>query len=624
MTKSARKSFVGAIVFFALAITSVFFALELVPKSKTCSLLGQISFISTLLDTVLSYIPTVIFIVLVVIFGLLFFSRMKQTFKLWREGRPGPKFHFGVKQAVLLLIFILSFMPFILPLFDHGLNAKDHSIYNQQWNGSSKLGQFLNSSSTNGGLDYNIQGVESSLSTTMRNNETYKILVLLGPNRIYNPVTELPFFLDFINAGGSILVADDKGSTNWFLMELALFSGLQVPFLEFPKGDLADNASFIPGKNPYFPVVNNFEASHEITNTPWDIIGEGKGVALNHASAILSFGEIIATLLGGGGGGGSGLDVVGKSTESYSYIDMNGDLQFDSNVDKWDPSLIVDMLMSFVCVLTEEDKQALIDYASALMLGALPKTVFAASQLPHGRIFFAGDASFLNNQLLDDIRFSNKHFAANIFEWLAAGNSPDNVTIYFDEIHIRQEGFEEFNSPYIYGIFIGYVNWLSSSAILAWIYPFLALWTLSRWLPKDPEKEAKVRAKKEEKEKKGEVEEEFRIKYGSETAFVKKIKNLREGSDFNEPVLMLYRRVLRRLNRLLGDKEPTPDNIIILIKSASKKEITAKDDTRLREFFDTMDELKAKSGRKIDTENEFKDLFFEMTWVADWLNLNIV
>ncbi len=552
---------------------------------------------------------------LAVVFGLLLYSFIKKTMDERRVGRPQPKFKFGFKQAVFLVIFILSFMPFILPLFDHGLNTKDHSIYNPAWNGCSNLKDRLTSQG------YNVEAIQSSLSTTMRNNDTYKVVVMLGPNRFYNPVTDLAFYVDFFNLGGSLLVCDDKGSTNWLMMEMSVLTGFMVPFMEFPKGDLADNASFITGKDPYFPVIQEFDGSHPTTS------GVSK-VALNHASAILPYGSLISLLMGGGGGGsGAGLDVIGSTTDSLSYLDMNHDYYFDPDVDKWDPSIVVDFLMALV-PLSAEDKQDLMDYASALLMGALPKVVFGAQSLSHGRLFVAGDASWLNNQLLDDPAFDNARFADNIFSWLSSDgvNSypPENTTIYFDEVHIRPEGIQEFASAYIYGMFIGYVNWLSSSAILAWVYPFLALWTLSRWLPEDPEKKAKEKEKKEQKEKKGEEEPEFRVKYGTETAFVKKIKSLREGSDFNEPVLMLYRRVLRRLNRLLGDQEPTTDHIISLIKSASKKDLTAKDDTRLKQFFDTMDELKSKSGRKIDTEDEFKDLFFEMTWVADWLNINIV
>jgi hypothetical protein len=553
---------------------------------------------------------------LAVVFGLMFYRFIKKTIEE-RRISSRSKFKFGFKQAVFLIIFLLSFMPFVLPLFDHGLNLKDHSIYNPTWSGCSGLKDRLESQG------YDVQGIQSSLSTTMRNNDTYKVIVMLGPNRFYNPLYDLAFYLDFFNTGGSLLICDDKGSTNYLMMEMSLMTSFKTPFVEFPKGDLADNASYIPGKDPYYPVIQNF-VSHPTTS------GVSR-VALNYASAIISYGSIISSFMEDSGSGmgslGTELITIGSTSESYSFIDMNHDRYYDPKVDVWDSSIIMEFLKAFID-LSAEDEAELVAYVSSLLLGALPKTVFGAQNLDHGRLFVSGDASLFNNQLLNDPTFDNALFADNIFSWLSSDGTttypPENVTVYFDEVHIRPEGIQEFSSAYIYGMFIGYVNWLSSSAILAWIYPFMALYTLSRWLPPDPEKVAQEKAKKEEKEKKGEKEPEFRVKFGSETAFVKKIKSLREGSDFNEPVLMLYRRVLRRLNRLLGDKEPTPDNIIPLIKNASKKDITAKDDARLRKFFDTMDALKLKSGRKIDTEDEFKELFFEMTWVADWLNINIV
>jgi len=631
MAGTTRSSFAGGIVFLVLTLICVILAFVSLPTGgeATCDPTADMtSPVDLIFGMISGYLSTILFAILAIIFGLRCYKYMQKGYYLWQGRKYGPGFKFGIKHAIVLIIFILAFMPFILPFIDHGLNTKDHSIYNPHWNGCSQLRGLLNTSSSTGGLDYNVQGIESTLTTTLRNNDTYKILVLLGPNRLYSMVTEMPFFLDFLKTGGSILICDDKGSTNGFVMEMAMLSQFTTPFVEFPRGDLADNASFIPGKDPHFPIIKNFEATHPTANTPWDIneeINEGKlGVALNHASAILPFGKILAMLMNSSDEEASEVNVVGKTTADYSYMDMNNDYQYDPEVDKWDPSTVVDFLMGAMCFLTEEEKQQLIDYASAMILGYLPKTAFAANDLPNGRLFLAADASFLNNQLLDDTRFSNAHFAENIFSWLSNGNSPNNVTIYFDEFHIKQEGVEEFSSTYIYGLFIGYINWISSSAILAWIYPFVALSTLSKWLPKDPEKLAKKKEKAEAKKKNAEKAGTFHIKFGSETAFVKKIKSLREGSDFNEPILMLYRRVLRRLNRLLGDQEPTPDRIISLIKRASKKQITTKDDTRLRQFFDTMTELKLKSGRRIETEEEFKNLFFEMTWVAEWLNINVI
>jgi hypothetical protein len=211
--------------------------------------------------------------------------------------------------------------------------------------------------------------------------------------------------------------------------------------------------------------------------------------------------------------------------------------------------------------------------------------------------------------------YDNAQFAKNIFTWLSNNYSPSNVTIYFDEAHIGPESGQEFATAYIYGLFIGYVNWLSSSAILAWIYPFIALWTLSGWLPKEPKK----------KKVKTTTEDEFKIKFTGETPFVKKIKQLRTGKDYNSPTLMLYRRILRRLHRMLEAKEPTPDRILSLIKNASKKEITPKDEMRIRTFFETMEGLKNKTTKfKIRTEEEFKKWFFEMTWIADFLNMALI
>ncbi|HMF30073.1 MAG TPA: hypothetical protein VKK79_01565 [Candidatus Lokiarchaeia archaeon] len=620
-------------------------------KSKATIIVGTLVYLvcimllialgATIMSTnqgdLMSMLMGVIPIVGAVVLGFLLYRFLRSAVDERRVGKE-HKPTFSFKQAIFLIVFLFSFLPFILPLFDHGLNVKAHSIYNQTWSGCSDPNAPLDSQGLPLALKqrleaegYHVEGIQSSLSAITRNNQTYKVLVMLGPNRQYNPINDMGFFIDFIKSGGSLLIADDHGSTTNLMFELALYTQFQVPMVEFSTDVVADNYS--RGKNPYYPVIQphltdfNFSLPGLAIDPNHPTVAGVNKIICDHASAILPLGSLMSlagsTTQSGSlpsnisAASSSGLTVVGVTTPFLSYLDNTGDFYYNNQSNAWNPSILDSFLLDAAGTVTNE---SFLNQQVQALIQNTPKIIFAAQDLPAGRLFLSGDASIFSNQEMEDTQYDNARFADNIFSWLStAGNvthNPADVTIYFDEAHIGPENGQEFATAYIYGLFIGYVNWLSSSAILAWIYPFIALMTLSGWLPKEPKKK---------KQKKNVDEEEFKIRFHGETAFVKKIKQLRTAKSYNEPLLMLYRRILRRLHRLLEDKEPTPGRVVSLIKNASKKEITAKDETRIRTFFETMEGLKNKTtSTKIKTEEEFKKIFFEMTWIADFLNLALI
>lgn len=578
-------------------------------------------------------------IVIAVILGFSFYKFLKGVVDERKIGKE-HKGTFTFRQAIFLVIFIFSFMPFILPLVDHGLNVKDQSIYNQTWSGCSDLKSNLVSQG------YNVESIQSSLSAALVNstsptgaaNPQYKILCIMGPNRAYIPLEDMGFFVDFINSGGSLLICDDHGSTSTLLFEMAMYTKLATPLLEFSNGIVADNVSY--GINPYYPVIEpqsgNFNFGVSLPglsvdlNNPTLFSGVNK-VICDHASAIIPTGALLSGGMGGSGQGGSGsasnLTVFGSTTPFLSYLDMNGDFMFNNATDQWDPSLFTKLILQFGGMFSQYVTGGQAVNTTALqqqvsyLIQSYPKIIFAGQNLTKGRLFLSGDASVFANQLMEDSGYDNARFAQNVFTWLSNNGTqsfnPSQVTIYFDEAHIGPETLQEFSTAYIYGLIIGYVNWFCSSSIFAWIAPFIAISMLYPWLPKQPKQ---TKQKKSPKEKEGAL----KIQFQSETAFVRKIKQLRSGKDYNEPLIMLYRRILRRLHRLLEDKEPTPSIIISLIKNASKKDISPKDEVRIHTFFDTMNRINSKTARmQVKTEEDFKKWFFEMTWIADFLNLNL-
>jgi hypothetical protein len=80
----------------------------------------------------------------------------------------------------------------------------------------------------------------------------------------------------------------------------------------------------------------------------------------------------------------------------------------------------------------------------------------------------------------------------------------------------------------------------------------------------------------------------------------------------------LYRRIERKIHRLLGDQPASLDNIMTIIQSNQNKPIAKDNMLRLRAFFSKMIDLKAN---KLDVreEDQFQNLFLEMQWVGDFI-----
>ena len=85
----------------------------------------------------------------------------------------------------------------------------------------------------------------------------------------------------------------------------------------------------------------------------------------------------------------------------------------------------------------------------------------------------------------------------------------------------------------------------------------------------------------------------------------------------SQALIQLYRRLERKVNRLLGD---APDRSVNAIMNAIERErgrYVSKDNyRRIQRFFEKMDSLK-KNKSDIKNEQEFEDLFMEMSWVSD-------
>jgi hypothetical protein len=496
-------------------------------------------------------------------------TRMQKT----RETKSRKKIKTGsvYKQALFLLIFIFSFIPLLAPIIDQGKNNQNFSVYNEDWQGSSDFKKLLEDEG------YDCYNIQSSLSATKRLDRKI-CLVLLGTNQFYNPFNEIPYFMEFFEDGNSLLICHDYGSTGNLLYEIYLANMINtdiketVPITIFPDGILLDNQSF--DTSTEFPKIETF-TDHPIAN--------GIDTVLLSRSSAAVGGPFIDF---------SGWDVIGYSS-LYSFVDMNDDKMYDYDDDNIDISFVADAIGE--------------DFPDDLLkvpLGGYPQVPFMAKDTGDARIFVSADASLFNNELFNEDGYDNQQFALNIIEWLTHGE--DDWMIVFDEAHIRPEESRDISSAGIFGFIIQYIVQLSTNPLTAWIYPLLAVYTLRKYLPKKDEKEEKRKA--EEEEKKEEL-----ARFRTSSFFAKKIEWYRDKSKYDKALNLLYRRLERKLNSQLGDKQITTKNVIELVKEKEPRIMRHKI-RRITRFMDTI--LAIKSGKKVKDEKTFEELFFEMEWIV--------
>ena len=509
---------------------------------------------------------------------LLIFIKNVRTQKT-RELRSRKKIKAGsiYKQSLFLIIFIFSFIPLMAPIIDQGENDQNFSVYNDDWNGGSDFKELLEDEG------YDVYNIQSSLSTTERLNKPI-LLILLGTNQYYNPMNEIPYFMEFFEDGNSLLLCHDHGSTENLLLEIFLANLLnadiedKVPITYFPKGILRDNQSCLEKgglKDPSFPIIETF-SSHSINS------GINR-VLLSQSSAVLG-GPFIEF---------SGWDVLGYSS-IYGFVDKNDDGEYHYDDDNANIDSITEAIDDFPDDITK------------IPLGGYPQAVFMAKEAEDARIFVSADASLFNNELINEDGYDNQQYALNIIEWLTRGE--DDWAIVFDEAHIRPEKSRDLTSPGIFGFFIQYVVQLSTNPITAWIYPLLAVYTLRKYLPKKDEKEEKKKAEEEERK-------EEKLRFRTSSFFAKKIEWYRDKSKYDKALTLLYRRLERKLNSLLSGRQITTATVVdmMIVKEPNISRFKVR---RINKFMNKI--ISIKSGkRKVKNEQDFEELFFEMEWVVN-------
>jgi len=81
-----------------------------------------------------------------------------------REFRRSKKSSWGIKQALLVVLFIFAWIPLLGHIIDGGMNYRDHSVYNTRPTGNSEFREYAES------MGYETYAVQSSLSSLIRMN----------------------------------------------------------------------------------------------------------------------------------------------------------------------------------------------------------------------------------------------------------------------------------------------------------------------------------------------------------------------------------------------------------------------------------------------------------------------
>jgi len=528
----------------------------------------------------LTYIPLLCYLG-AIFSGITFivFIRNTTTQKM-RQTQSRKKIKTGsiYKQALFIIIFIFCFIPILSPLIDRGENDQNFSIYNDNWNGASDFKLAIETAG------YEVMVVQSSLSATERLDKSI-LLILLGPNQFYDPIFEIPYFIDFLNGSNSLLICHDHGSTSTLLWEILIASvfdpDIMIPLTIFPNGILRDNASYDPETTPEFPIIQNF-AAHPTTANIDEVI-------LSVASCAVG-GPFIEAF---------GWTSIGSTTD-YGFIDKDGNKRYNSPED--------DLNLGFM---------GLVDFGlpfpETFPLGGYPQQVFLANDMGEQRVFVSADASLFNNELINpELGYDNMQFGINIIEWLTyanEGRNKDEWIVVFDEAHIRPEYSRDLTSAGIFGYIMQYIVHLSTNPITAWIYPLLAFYTLRRYLPKKDKK------KEEEKIAEQEEKKEEMARFRTSSFFAQKIEEYKDKMKYRDALKLLYRRLERKLNTQLGGRKITTENVVNLViaKDPSSTKLKIR---RLSKFMDKI--LLIKEGKyKVKTEPDFEETFFEMGWAVN-------
>jgi hypothetical protein len=336
---------------------------------------------------------------------------------------------------VFCFVFIIAWMPLVISLTGvSDVDTMSYSLYSEGYNGCSQLKTTLQGE---GGFD--VRPLISSLSVVNGINRN-SVLCVLGPTLDFS-IIEASALLDFFMSGSCLIIADDFGSGNRILDNLALllppeyFPSMPLLFtrisaIRFEQRLLLDADSNDDGK-PLLPAITNFNDGGAIFQTT-------QRVVMNYATGI-------------SGIGGNFTSIASSSTNSWVTSD-------------WDHPA----------------------YDPGRGDTAGPFTLIGVLRVANGLLVLVSDPSIFINDMIN--RADNRSFALELFTYLA-GQTNSN-TIIIDHNHLAWGPF----SPVLYvGLVMGQITYLSTNWLLAPLAPLMAFWMVRRWITFERPKEEEPR-----------------------------------------------------------------------------------------------------------------------------------
>ncbi len=393
-------------------------------------------------------------------------------------------------------VFAIAWIPLILSVTEFGeVDLLPFSIYNQNspdGHGCSKLREILNQTSLIiNGEQQNLRThpLISSLSVINGIPEN-AVLCLIGPTHFFS-IIESSALVEFFNNGGSLLLADDFGTGNTLLDNLALIYDdwptttlflTQISEIRFSNRLLLD-ADSNDGNKPLLPTMTSFT--------------DGGRIFRNTRYVIMNYATTIEGAING--------SIVSTSSNSWTVAPAPPPQHPTAY---WtDPAYDPD----------RGDE-------------AGPFTVMAEIGVGNGRIILISDPSIFVDDMIE--RGDNRIFAQELFTYLAIQAQTSLIVI--DHNHLNWTPV----SPVLYiGLMLGQITYISANWLLAPLAPILAIWMVRKYLPFGKPEKTKPR-------------EIFRVR--GQTLFTRTLSEYMTHQKYDEALRILYGRLKRNLMRRHG------------------------------------------------------------------------
>ncbi|HPR41248.1 MAG TPA: DUF4350 domain-containing protein [Candidatus Methanofastidiosa archaeon] len=145
---------------------------------------------------------------------------------------PGMK-KFYVYLLIFIIVIVFIFVPLVVPYLSR---SSDFSVFNNGWNGTSGFYRDYMENVSAIDLEMNeeryLNAFFGDLSETLEGDYNDSVVVIIGPRASYSG-DEKAFLRQFVEGGGTLLIADDFGTGNEVLEGI----GLEARFSNLPMLD---------------------------------------------------------------------------------------------------------------------------------------------------------------------------------------------------------------------------------------------------------------------------------------------------------------------------------------------------------------------------------------------------